>query len=1129
MRNGSTALVLGALLASTALATPALAQTGPAQKFATIDENGVDLTAGQFFWSLTEGTIGSGEGALDWVRYWSGPAGWSDNWTGSLYTRNEGGTPTTYVQLGPIADTFTFNGTSYVSTKGNGAMLAGSTYASADGTSITFTKAGPDLGYPITGQYPCQIADPGTCGIPTSVRRPNGMTFNLGWDILERCLQFDEELNCLVPAAYFRLRTVTSSGNYKLTVNYATDIALPANEPPPPNWYKRTNIQFTNLAGAPSPLPTITYGGTSTLDITDTGGRLWKVTMGPAGPTGIRRPGAAADTTTIAYSGGIVSSVTNEGVARTYARSVVGNTATMTVTDPLSNTRVITSDLTKGRPTSFKDELNRTTSFQYDSNSRLTRTTAPEGNYVQLAYDARGNVTTTTAVAKSGSGLANIVASASYDATCSNIVKCNKPNSTTDARGNVTDYTYDATHGGLLTVTAPAPTGGAVRPQTRFSYTQVTAVTGEPVSMLTGSSACQTTSSCTGAADETRTTTAYGTTNLLPTNTTRANGTGTLSATTTMTYDNIGNMLTVDGPLTATADTTRYRYNAARQVIGVIGPDPDGAGTLKHRATRNTYTNGLLTKVERGTVNSQSDTDWNNFAPLETVDIAFDANARITSGKLSGGGTAFALAQASYDTLGRPECSAVRMNTATYGSLPASACTLGTQGSFGPDRIAKTIYDNASQVLQQQVAVGTTDAATEATFTYSNNGRLQTLKDAENNLTTYEYDGFDRLQKTRMPNTPKGSGTSSVTDYEQLTYDANSNVTNRRLRDAQSIIFTYDKLNRPTLKNLPGGEPDVTYGYDNLGRLTLANQTGNNLSFSYDALGRNLTQVGPQATVASQWDLAGRRTKLTYPGAGLFIDYDYLVTGEMTRLRENGASSGVGVLATIAYDDLGRRATLTRGNGTVTTYTFDPVSRLASLAENFTGTTNDQSVTFAYNPASQIANLTRTNDLYAWTGHGSGSTASVANGLNQITTIGGAAVTYDSKGNLTVDPVTPKNYLYTSQNLLRFASGAGAPAVTLTYDPMMRLYDVIGNTAGTGTRFAYDGADMIAEYNEANALQRRFIHGPGSDEPLVWYEGTGTTDRRWFHADERGSVIAISDGGGNVTTINRYDEYGKPR
>jgi len=40
---------------------------------------------------------------------------------------------------------------------------------------------------------------------------------------------------------------------------------------------------------------------------------------------------------------------------------------------------------------------------------------------------------------------------------------------------------------------------------------------------------------------------------------------------------------------------------------------------------------------------------------------------------------------------------------------------------------------------------------------------------------------------------------------------------------------------------------------------------------------------------------------------GFYVDYDRLVTGELWKVRENGASSGVGVLATYSYDDLRRR------------------------------------------------------------------------------------------------------------------------------------------------------------------------------------------------------------------------------
>jgi RHS repeat-associated protein len=63
---------------------------------------------------------------------------------------------------------------------------------------------------------------------------------------------------------------------------------------------------------------------------------------------------------------------------------------------------------------------------------------------------------------------------------------------------------------------------------------------------------------------------------------------------------------------------------------------------------------------------------------------------------------------------------------------------------------------------------------------------------------------------------------------------------------------------------------------------------------------------------------------------------------------------------------------------------------------------------------------------------------------------------------------------------------------------------------------------------------RRYVYGPGVDDPLVWYEGSGTTDRRWLLADERGSVIAVTNASGNPVTsgaatgLNSYDEFGIP-
>ncbi len=148
-----------------------------------------------------------------------------------------------------------------------------------------------------------------------------------------------------------------------------------------------------------------------------------------------------------------------------------------------------------------------------------------------------------------------------------------------------------------------------------------------------------------------------------------------------------------------------------------------------------------------------------------------------------------------------------------------------------------------------------------------------------------------------------------------------------------------------------------------------------------------------------------------------------------------------------------------------------------------------------------------------------GGQINVANGLNQFTPGRGVGFAYDARGNMSSDGVNAYGY----DILNRLISRGSA---TLGYDPAGRLYQSVA--VGVTTRMLYDGAAMIGEYNASNALQRRFVHGPGMDEPLVWYEGSGTSDRRWLLADERGSIVAVTNAAGAATNINTYDEYGVP-
>jgi RHS repeat-associated protein len=192
------------------------------------------------------------------------------------------------------------------------------------------------------------------------------------------------------------------------------------------------------------------------------------------------------------------------------------------------------------------------------------------------------------------------------------------------------------------------------------------------------------------------------------------------------------------------------------------------------------------------------------------------------------------------------------------------------------------------------------------------------------------------------------------------------------------------------------------------------------------------------------------------------------------------------------------------------------------MVEDFAGSGGDLTLGFAYNPASQITSTTRSNDSYAWPNHYNVSRNYASNGLNQYTATGAITPTYDARGNLTSAGAT--TYGYNSDNLLIARSGANIA----DYDGMLRLTR-LGSAGQPVTRFNYDGTDLIIEYDGANAVLRRYVRGPDTDEPLVWYEGSGTSDRRFLLSDERGSVIAVSNGSGTTLATNAYDEYGIPK
>ena len=128
---------------------------------------------------------------------------------------------------------------------------------------------------------------------------------------------------------------------------------------------------------------------------------------------------------------------------------------------------------------------------------------------------------------------------------------------------------------------------------------------------------------------------------------------------------------------------------------------------------------------------------------------------------------------------------------------------------------------------------------------------------------------------------------------------------------------------------------------------------------------------------------------------------------------------------------------------------------------------------------------------------------------------------YDARGNLTSSGGA--SYSYGPENLLAATNGG----LSFYYDGVGRLVEY---TSSVSTRFFYDGNQMAAEVaNPGGGILRRYVWGAGVDEALVWYEGSGTGDKRddgrpvprtglgsmgcfppsSLHADERGSVSRV--------------------
>ena len=262
---------------------------------------------------------------------------------------------------------------------------------------------------------------------------------------------------------------------------------------------------------------------------------------------------------------------------------------------------------------------------------------------------------------------------------------------------------------------------------------------------------------------------------------------------------------------------------------------------------------------------------------------------------------------------------------------------------------------------------------------------------------------------------------------------------------------------------------------------------------------------------------------MTWPDGGQ-MTYAFDAANRLTSLAAAGVSVGPG------YDGLSRVTSITRAASS-STVGFDNADRMTSLAHVFTPTTGNQAWGFAFTPASQLSAATSTNPAYDWTTSAATTVNTTTDGLNRdagIAAMGAPCAAtnagYDCNGNLTYDGT--RRFTYDAEN--RLTGETGPVTMSLAYDPTGRLQQTIVN--GATTQFLYDGDALVAEYDGSNNILRRYIHGPGADNPVIWFEGSAltTANAAYLIADRQGSIVATANTAGAVTANLTYDAYGVP-
>jgi RHS repeat-associated protein len=806
------------------------------------------------------------------------------------------------------------------------------------------------------------------------------------------------------------------------------------------------------------------------------------------------------------------------------------------VTLPDSSTRTVVYDATLNRPLTATDELNRTTSFTYNSFGNRLSTADPLGNVTSYLVDSRGQVASVAWPDPDGAGplsapttvytrdtLGRVTTMTNPDSSSRTIAydTADRVTSATDELGRVTSFTFDNLDR-LTSTTQPDPDGAGplTAPMTSFTYNAVSDVLTQtdPLGRVASFNY--------DVLDRLTQTT-------LP----DPDGAGPLTSPVhTRAYN-------AASDLTSTTDSlgqvTSYGYDAGHRLTSVTQPDPDGGGPLVAPATSYVYdslnrttrvTDPLARQTNfaydiRNRQTERTDPDPDGTGPLTSpvTTWVFDAASQLTSvtDPLS------RVTSFSFDTNGR------RTQT-----------TLPDPDGGGPlsSPVYATAYDNLGRVLSQtdpltnvtafeynnrswQTKVTQPDpdgagplSAPVTTLAYNVVGELTSTTDPLSRVTSFLYDNLSRRTRVTLPD-PDGGGPLTAPQYN-TSFDAANNVLTETDPLGSVTSFEWDNLNR--LQKRTAADPDgagpltspiTTFAYNAVGSVTsLTDPVNTTTTWAYDNLQRVTSETNALSGVRSfVYDAASNRTKVTdRNGKVREFTYDNLdrVTAEKWKAgstvvrtlsygfdaaSQRTSASDPDAAYASTYDNLGRTLT-TDNNGTpgvprvILTSAYDAASRRTSVASSVNGT-NDFQNSSTYDALDRMTSVQQSGqsggatvadkrvDL-SYTASGEFSTIIRYADLTGTNVVAATAYTYDQSHRLT--------------NLDHTKGATNLANYSWTLDANGRISST-SNPDGS-TSYTYDNGGQLTGATHSYQSNETYSYDANGNRTMTGYT-TGTNNR----------------------------------